>query len=93
METINRLEELSKETQMIRGVVIVGYGGGFLSWDVKDMETRGINYAVAYTRWYRHDDNLKKLEIETESLMRIYFRNNQCTGGMLHYETKPYKHR
>ena len=86
-----QLEELSKEKQMIRGAVIAGYRDGFLSWDIDDMNKRNINYALAYTRWYRHDDDLKKLEEETEALMRLYLRNNQCSGGMIHYETKPYR--
>lgn len=76
---------------LVRGVIGVSHrGSGSLSVDPKDAEARGN--IVAYTHWFRHDDDLKVLEEELESLVRCYARMRQTDAMMYGYEYKDYKH-
>ncbi len=85
--------EAAKTPQMIRGVVVAGFRCGCLSSNPKDMESGkyGGNYAYAYTRYYRHDDDLEKLNKELEALGRLYLKSTACSGLIYGVETKPYR--
>lgn len=85
--------EAAKTPQLIRGVVVAGFNRcGFLSCHPQDLETGkyGGNYAYAYTRYYRHDDDLTELDKELEALGHLYLKSNACDGLIYGVETKPY---
>lgn len=46
---------------------------------------------VAYTTWYRHDDNLDELEKELDKLCRFYMSLRPVEGCMMGYEYKEYR--
>lgn len=87
------LEEAKKTPQMIRGKVVAGFWRcGFLSPNINDMEERHVNYAVAYTRWYRHDEDLNQLENDMNRLLHVYSSDRMdYDGAILGIETKPYR--
>ena len=45
---------------------------------------------VAYTHWYRHDDDLTQLDSDLERLQRCYSGMNTTSSIALHYEYKDY---
>lgn len=73
------------ETGMIRGYVTVcDRSACCIGRDQPDCIT-------AYTFWYRHDEDLKRLEVELEQLHKVYSNMGFYRGCMMGYETKPYK--
>ena len=75
--------------QLVRGVL--GVGGRSSSCVTTD-ENRAKEFGciVAYTHWYRHDDDLNRLEAELESLVRCYMKMPYTSGVVYGYEYKDY---
>lgn len=74
-----------EKPQMVRGVVVVGDRyDGMVSIDNE-------NCAVARTFWYRHDDDLRKLETELDRLARVLTNSAKGSGASLWYEYRDYK--
>lgn len=68
----------------VRGyVVVAGRNAGVVGKDAPGCVT-------AYTFWYRHDDNLAKLEQELEALARVYKRYHDNLSSMTGYEYEDY---
>lgn len=87
------IAKAAETRQMIRGKIVVGYDRcSFMSPNIEDMEAHGVSYAYAVTKWYRHDDDLSRLESDMEALSRAYRVNhNDYSGALLGIETKPYR--
>lgn len=71
--------------QRVRGVIVLG-----------DRYTCNISKdnpdcIVAYTHWYRHDDNLARLDEEFEALSACYSKMKKTSAMMMHYEYKDYE--
>lgn len=70
--------------QRVRGYIVVGTRStGCISKDNPDC-------IVAYTHWYRHDDDLRELEKELGRLRAVYssFKRTSCMS--ISYEYKDY---
>lgn len=62
---------------------------------VRGVVTAGNHYSsqrdvVAYTYWYRHDDDLNRLENELDSLCRCYMNMSKTNHISFGYEYKDY---
>lgn len=88
------IEKAAEKPQLIRGKIVAGFGRcSYMSMDIDDMEKHGGNYAVAVTKWYRHDDDLSRLERDINFLSRALSNGHHCdyAGAMIGIETKPYE--
>ena len=75
--------------QMVRGVVAVGNRNSVvLSTNPADAEAHG--FIIAYTHWYRHDDDLETLDKELKSLCESYASMRKTDSIMYGYEYKDY---
>ena len=75
--------------QRVRGVIgIGGRSSGCITANKEEAEKHGC--IVAYTHWYRHDDNLERLEAELESLVKCYMKMPYTSGVIYGYEYKDY---
>ena len=77
--------------QLVRGVIAVGTASsGMITADPEEAKKHGV--IVAYTHWYRHDDNLSELEHDFEALRRTYMSMSKSAEAMLFYEYKDYEY-
>lgn len=76
--------------KLVRGVVAAGniYGGCVVFDPIEATKHRCI---VAYTHWYRHDDDLSVLDRELESLSRLYSNMSKTSIVAYTYEYKDYE--
>lgn len=71
--------------QRVRGKIVIGNRTtGCISADNPDC-------IVAVTHWYRHDDDLRQLDSELESLRRCYSYMRKTSGMTISYEYKDYE--
>ena len=78
------------KNMLVRGVVGIGNRySGVVTTDPKSAEAHDT--MIAYTHWFRHDDDLTVLESELDSLVRCYAKMKKSTGIMYGYEYKEYK--
>ena len=69
----------------VRGQVVIANGSiGCVSADNPEC-------IVAYTHWYRHDDNLAQLDTELESLVRCYSNMAYTASMIIGYCYKDYE--
>ena len=74
----------------VRGVIAIGNDSCcYITTDPREAEKH--NCIIAYTHWYRHDENLRELENDLETLKRAYSQMAQTTSMLIHYEYKDYK--
>lgn len=88
------IEKAAEKPQLIRGKIVAGFDRcSYMSMDIDEMEKHGGNYAVAVTKWYRHDDDLRGLERDISILSRSFSNGHRCdyTGALIGIETKPYE--
>lgn len=76
--------------QLVRGVVGIGnhYHSGVTT---NPAQAEEMGCLIAYTHWFRHDDDLSVLDRELESLVNCYGRMKQTSSMMYYYEYKDYK--
>lgn len=75
---------------LIRGVVGIGNrNSSVVTTNLEDSIKYGT--IVAYTHWYRHDDDLDELEADLIALVRCYGRMKRSSGISYTYEYKPYR--
>lgn len=75
--------------QRVRGVVAIGNRStGCLCLDEEGAKEHGT--LLAYTHWYRHDDNLEQLERDLRSLVDCYSQMKQTGAISYTYEYKDY---
>ena len=70
---------------LVRGKIVVGSGQGSLVSESNE------SCIVAVTHWFRHDDNLSKLEKELQLLSNVYMNMSKTSALMTTYEYKEYK--
>lgn len=71
--------------QRVRGYIVVGNRNtGLISKD-------NPACIVAYTHWYRHDDDLRELEKDLERLRAVYSSFKQTSSMSISYEYKDYE--
>lgn len=71
--------------QRVRGFIVVGNRStSLISKDNPDC-------IVAYTHWYRHDDNLRELDDDLNRLQRLYGSFNKTCSMSIGYEYKDYE--
>lgn len=76
--------------QLVRGGVAIGDRySGCVSSDPKQAEQFGT--LLAYTHWYRHDDDLTELDRDLQKLVNVYRDMNKTGSMMYYYEYKDYK--
>lgn len=78
------------KNMLVRGVVGIGNrNSGMVSTDPKTAAEHGT--LVAYTHWFRHDDDMTVLEKELNALVQCYSRMQKTSGIMYGYEYKEYR--
>lgn len=71
--------------QRVRGYIVVGNRyTGCISRDNPDC-------IVAYTHWYRHDDDLTELERDLKRLADLYMSFSRTQSASMSYEYKDYE--
>lgn len=71
--------------QRVRGCVLAGNRRTGI------MSKNNTECAVAYTHWYRHDDNLENLERELKRLSDLYMSFNKTDSVSISYEYAEYE--
>lgn len=71
--------------QRVRGQIVIANGSvGCVSED-------NPACIVAYTHWYRHDDDLNRLDEEFESLVKCYSRMKMTASMIIGYQYRDYE--
>lgn len=70
--------------QRVRGVLVVADRYTSL------VSASNPDCVVAYTHWYRHDDDLSQLDLEFDRLRQCYSEMKKSASMSMHYEYQDY---
>lgn len=85
VQMLDKLKDYETMTTIQRGVLVVADRyTSLVSVDNPDC-------IVAYTHWYRHDDDLTVLDSELERLWKCYSGMRKTSGVSIGYEYKDYE--
>lgn len=81
----------SSKTGLVRGYYVYAtrYAGCIGLEMAKD--ENNLDVGVAYTYWYRCDEDPSIVEEELDRIVRCYNKASKCAGGIIGYEYRPFK--
>lgn len=74
-----------------KNMLVRGYVSACTCWEGGPARLDDPDGTKAYTFWYRHDGDLKRLERELDTLVRFYMSYPYCGACQCGYEYKPYR--